>query len=123
LERLGRRAHDLGELLGDLLADDGFGLLLERLGALADRLSLGEALGLDRRALGGALGLGRLGLGQAGLLHALGLGGRRQLDAPGVGLGLQLGLALACLGQCDARGGVAFGLDPLAVGLGVGRLA
>jgi hypothetical protein len=35
---------DLRELLGELLADDRVGLLLERLGALGDRLGLGEAL-------------------------------------------------------------------------------
>jgi hypothetical protein len=40
LERLGGGAHDLRQLLGDLLADDRVGLLLERVGALADRLGL-----------------------------------------------------------------------------------
>src|SRR4051794_23542227 len=41
LEGLGRRPHDLRQLLGELLADDRVGLLLQRLGAAGDRLGLG----------------------------------------------------------------------------------
>ena len=54
-----------GQLLGELLADDGVGLLLERLGALGDRFRLGQAARADRGAFGLALGLGRLTVGDA----------------------------------------------------------
>jgi hypothetical protein len=127
-------ADDLRQALGELLADDRVGLLLQRLGALGDRLRLGEPLRAHRRALGLAARLGGrrlrladlarlLGLGGGGELDALGVGGRGELDAARVGLRLELGLALGRLGERDPRLALALGLDPLAVGLGVGGLA
>ena len=101
LEGLRRGADDLRQLLGELLADDRVGLLLQRLGTLGDRLGLGQPARPDRRALGLALGLRGLALGDAALagdasltradlLDLLGLGRRRELDLAGLGLAIEM---------------------------------
>jgi hypothetical protein len=135
-ERLGDRADDLGQALGDLLVDHGVLVRRQRLGAGLEALGLGQRLRAGRVGLGAAGRRRRRGLGvagQAGRLRAgLGLGDRggalalgvlgRRVSA-GVGRAADLGLQ-ALLGQRRLElGRAGLGLDDLLAGAGLGERA
>ena len=110
LERRRRCAHDLGQVLGDLLGDDRFLVLAQGCGAALDAVCLGLHACPDRVSLGHSAGADRVRLGLA-----VESGGSR------LGLGLHLECCGGCLGL-DARlgrGGLGMEPDLLRLGLGL----